>query len=374
MSVTTADVSAVWRASSPSDRAYAVGVPAIIAVVAVVMVPGLRVPLWFDESVTATTVTRGIGQTVEGLATADGGFAGYLVAMTLWSSVGGDSEAWLRLPSLIAVLVTIALAAELGRRISGPVCGLTAAALLAVNRELVSEYACEARPYAITTMLVTIVALLAHRASRNGYTMGSIIAIGSVIAAATTVHALSIVCLAMLIPWLLSAARVSSWTARLRTIATFVVIADVGVVLLMLALAARYSDLQSWISNPSPVEWLQMVVETATIGTLVCGISAEVWCAAFRVRIMCARVDAATLALWALGPLLILVVAGYLYRPMLQSAWRPAEHRGGYAVSSTGAFTVDAASRRVGAPRHPRERRLGLRVRLPPIRPDLARH
>ena len=30
MSVTTADVSAVWRASSPSDRAYAVGVPGII--------------------------------------------------------------------------------------------------------------------------------------------------------------------------------------------------------------------------------------------------------------------------------------------------------------------------------------------------------
>ncbi|MGW5521912.1 hypothetical protein [Gordonia sp. NPDC003950] len=189
---------------------YLVTLAVVVVGVAVTSATGLRAPFWYDEAITATTVSRGIGGTVGILGHADGGFAGYTFLLSPWSSAGAESELWLRLPSLLAVLATIVLTAELGRRIAGGACGLVAALLVAVGGGIVAEYANEARPYAVVTALVTLVALLTHRASRRGFTVGSVALLAVLIAAATSVHTLSLVAVVMFTPWLIRAAQVST--------------------------------------------------------------------------------------------------------------------------------------------------------------------
>jgi uncharacterized membrane protein len=81
----------------------------------------------------------------------------YYTLMHYWLQLG-DGEAWLRLPSALASLATVALLYRLGRLLAGPAVGLLAAALLALS-PLDLWYAQEARMYSAVALVVVAMAL-----------------------------------------------------------------------------------------------------------------------------------------------------------------------------------------------------------------------
>jgi len=83
---------------------------------------------------------------------------GYYLILKTWQ-VGGESEFWLRLPSLLAAILAVPLTYRLGRESFGHRTGWLAALLLALH-PLQSWYAGEVRMYAMAQVLSLLVALL----------------------------------------------------------------------------------------------------------------------------------------------------------------------------------------------------------------------
>ena len=86
----------------------------------------------------------------------------YYGVLHLWTNLFGDSEAMLRAPSAIASAAAVVLLASVGWRRGGPLLGLLAGTLLALNPTHV-EFAQEARMYALagTLALASTLALAA---------------------------------------------------------------------------------------------------------------------------------------------------------------------------------------------------------------------
>ncbi|MFT3662327.1 MAG: hypothetical protein QM809_13340 [Gordonia sp. (in: high G+C Gram-positive bacteria)] len=334
-----------------SDLLFGGLVGAILIGVTVLVVPEMRAALWADEAVTASTVTRSFPDTFAVLAHADGGFAGYTLLMNPWVSLGGSSEFWLRLPSLLAVLVTIAAASVLGRRIAGPICGIAAAALLACHAELVGVYALEARSYAVAVASTTVIALIAQRASTRGLTVGTTTALGVLTALTVTVHLLAVVAVVAMAPWVVAGARRSRWDRAHRVAAAAATAIAAAAVAVMLWLSARYSDLQGWIEQPTVRDWLLTffsVASTAAVLGVLGGLAVVV------VRRpadgLADRTDLVALASWALVPIVVLTVAGWVYQPMVIAR---------YFLSSSVAWALLAGVALSVAWRSTRGRRVG---------------
>jgi hypothetical protein len=86
---------------------------------------------------------------------------GYYLLLKAWLP-GGASEPWLRLPSLLAAVLAVALAYRLGREVCGRRCAWLGALLLAWH-PLQSWYAGEARMYALAQVMGLLVAWLGWR-------------------------------------------------------------------------------------------------------------------------------------------------------------------------------------------------------------------
>ena len=76
----------------------------------------------------------------------------YYIVLSLWVKVAGNSEAALRMPSVLAGAFTVALLAWVGWRIGGALLGITAGVLLACNAAAVS-FSQEARMYPLTGLV-----------------------------------------------------------------------------------------------------------------------------------------------------------------------------------------------------------------------------
>jgi 4-amino-4-deoxy-L-arabinose transferase-like glycosyltransferase len=83
---------------------------------------------------------------------------GYYLILKTWQ-VGGESEFWLRLPSLLAAILAVPLTYRLGRESFGHRTGWLAALLLALH-PLQSWYAGEVRMYAMAQVLSLLLVLL----------------------------------------------------------------------------------------------------------------------------------------------------------------------------------------------------------------------
>lgn len=128
---------------------------------------GLRHPaLGWDENATWLASRRTPGQIVDLARHFDGVISPYYLFMHFWTAVFGDSEFWLRAPSLIAVTLGVGVSAELGRRLFGPAVGLLGGLLLVTVPQL-SRYAQDARAYGLAFLFATLATLLLHRALRQ---------------------------------------------------------------------------------------------------------------------------------------------------------------------------------------------------------------
>ena len=202
---------------------------------------GSRVSLWDDETATASEATRSVAQLLRLLSHSEGGLAGYVIAMRGWAALAGTSELALRLPSLAALAFIVVGAGWITWRTAGAFAAVVAAAAVALHPTLAPIYGIEARPYAVSTALAVLAALIAHRVSRGEgrfpYITWSVVA-----GAAIACHVLVVFAVAPQVLWLLPARRGD----RSRAFALAVAL-PTAVAIAMVVLTARATVLQSWI-------------------------------------------------------------------------------------------------------------------------------
>lgn len=107
--------------------------------------------LWHDEICTALRVRGGPLAMLRGLTPFPVPPLYYLL-MWCWTRLFGDGEFWLRLPSLLASVISIPLIYLLARRFFNPRAGLWAAFLLSISPYSIT-YAQEAKMYSLVWML-----------------------------------------------------------------------------------------------------------------------------------------------------------------------------------------------------------------------------
>ena len=136
------------------------GVTGLLAIAAVLRLPGLERGLWLDEGYTWWyTTLPSMSDVVAQLRNASGGERlqpFYNVLLYAWTRLFGDGEMALRLPSLAFSLGSIVVLAAAARRLFGNRAGLVAALIGAAGAYSV-HYGNEIRPYALQMFLTTVV-------------------------------------------------------------------------------------------------------------------------------------------------------------------------------------------------------------------------
>lgn len=134
----------------------AAGLLALTAVAALLGVRELDAGLWIDEGLSYGIADRPLLD-IPGVMRQDGSPPLYYMLLHVWTAVtGGRSEATLHGLSLVFALLTVPVAFALARSLFGARAGWIAAALFATN-PFVSQYAQEARMYALVMLLGTVV-------------------------------------------------------------------------------------------------------------------------------------------------------------------------------------------------------------------------
>jgi uncharacterized membrane protein len=116
-----------------------------LAVLSVLSLARFDQSLWLDEGSSVWFARLPASALVKSLC--DPHPAGYYLFLKSWL-LAGDGEAWLRVPSLLAALLAVALTYQIGKEHCGRACAALAAILLALH-PLHSWYASEVRMYAL---------------------------------------------------------------------------------------------------------------------------------------------------------------------------------------------------------------------------------
>ncbi|WP_328462064.1 glycosyltransferase family 39 protein [Actinoplanes sp. NBC_00393] len=155
------------RRSSPRRAAtvFWIWAPSLVpaALTAAVGLLGLAGPaLGPDETLRLTLSVPDPAAIVESARLADAVNAPYHLFLHYWTGLFGDAASTVRLPSLVAMVLGVGFAGELGRRILSPGAGLYGGLLL-VALVPVSRYAQEAGPYALAFLFATAATLVLYR-------------------------------------------------------------------------------------------------------------------------------------------------------------------------------------------------------------------
>lgn len=117
---------------------------------------------WRDEAATMAAVKRPFGDLVSMLGNVDAVHGAYYILMWPLAHLFGTGPLVMRLPATLAVAVTAAAVAAIGRRLISPWVGLCAGLLFAVL-PVASRYGQEARSYAMVMGIATIASYLLMR-------------------------------------------------------------------------------------------------------------------------------------------------------------------------------------------------------------------
>lgn len=204
--------------------------------------------LWLDEAASAHDAGRSLGSLIDFLSHRDAGLGAYYLLLHVWTRAG-EGEAWLRLPSALAMVAAVALVADLARRWWGNASAVASGLLLALS-PMASRYAQEARPYALAVFLAVAAIWCLWRA---GTRPGRVGWVGYAVAVALlgVVHVFALLTL-VAHPLLLAARRANGaggprpWKAWLVAVA-----AGLLAPALVGAAAFRQRVTISWIQPPS---------------------------------------------------------------------------------------------------------------------------
>lgn len=128
----------------------------LIAAIIILIAAGLRLrdlgaqSFWNDEGNSYVQATRSFGE-IAANAARDIHPPGYYWLLALWRGLAGDSEFALRALSAFASVISVAFAYTIGRRLYGPIAGITAALVTALNTFSI-YYAQETRMYALLAL------------------------------------------------------------------------------------------------------------------------------------------------------------------------------------------------------------------------------
>jgi mannosyltransferase len=122
--------------------------------------------LWQDELVTVDIATRSFRQVTSLPRTVDAVHGTYYLFMYCWVHLFGDSEAALRSPSAIAMIVTAGCVALIGRRLFGHAAGLLGGCVFALVPSM-ARFGQEARSYAPLILAATLATLMLLRAAER---------------------------------------------------------------------------------------------------------------------------------------------------------------------------------------------------------------
>jgi mannosyltransferase len=232
-----------------------------------------RPTLGWDENATWIASQRTPGQIAELARHVDGVISPYYMFMHFWTAVFGDSEFWMRAPSLIAVAAGVGIAADLGRRLFDPAVGLLAGLLLVLVPQL-SRYAQDARAYGLAFLFATLSTLMLYRALQRP-SWPRWIAYAAVITLVGWAHILGLLVLAA--HAVTTGAR---WrTGRDRALIRWLVVTPIAVVpvlpFIYLGLTQRGGQLD-WIPAMTPDQvWLAPgdIFGSAAAGLLLVGLA-----------------------------------------------------------------------------------------------------
>lgn len=288
--------------------------PAALATVLTVPFLG-RTPLWADEVDSASAAGRSLPALARLLRHQDAPLGAYYAFLHVWIRAGGSSAGWLRLPSTLAVVLAVALTAELGRRVAGVAVGIAAGTLLAAN-PFVGAYAVDARPYGITVAAAVAATLLlldpAPPRRRRQWAYGAVLVVGAAahlfFLLLIPAHALGLVAgRRRLRPWLVA------------------VVAALLVLSPLLVLAAGETAEVGYLSRPTVLSWPGWFQAMAGGTPWLAVPAAGLLLAAFTSRRSLPRGEVPLLMAWLLvpGPVLLLVSVVhplYLGRYVVESA------------------------------------------------------
>lgn len=203
---------------SAGDSGTAASRAAVLAAAAVLLVLGaagvlLRAP-WHDELYTAELARRSLAGIVSALRL-DSGPPGHYVIARLLADLGAGSVRWLRLPSLLGVVVGAAVLVRAAGRIT-PAASWPAAVLLAAQPLLLAA-AAEARSYGLLFAAVAGIVLLLTRPLEPRRAL----ALAGLLAVAGWLHALGLVVAGAVFVagfWLPRAERRRLWLAVLAAL------------------------------------------------------------------------------------------------------------------------------------------------------------
>jgi mannosyltransferase len=142
-------------------RLAVVVLPTLLAAVLVLWGLG-RASLWSDEVASVSIRDRSAGSLWHVIVHHEANMALFDLILHPWQWLG-QGEAWLRVPSTLCAIATVAVTALLGRRLAGAMAAAVAGTVVALNGFLV-VYGQQVRGYALVMLLSTAVALLLVRA------------------------------------------------------------------------------------------------------------------------------------------------------------------------------------------------------------------
>ncbi|MGI5166803.1 glycosyltransferase family 39 protein [Spirillospora sp. CA-253888] len=140
-------------------------VPAVLTLAVALWDIG-RPSYWLDEAATVSAVNRTMPDTLRLFDNLDLVHALYYLLMHPWASLFGLGETAMRLPSALAVAAAAAGTAVIGRHCAGPLAGLLAGLVFAVNPE-VTRFGQEARSYALVMAVAVAATYLLLRGLRG---------------------------------------------------------------------------------------------------------------------------------------------------------------------------------------------------------------
>jgi len=303
-------------------------------------------PLSWDEAVTANAAERTPGALWWLLSHTDAPLGAYYLFMNGWVRAlhllgVAPSDGWLRLPSALAAVGSVALTAALATHWLGPRAGLVAGTLLAVH-PLFVFYAHDARPYTFATLfiLASTIALVRALDRPNASRLCSYAA-----AAIMAIYAHLFACL-VLAAQAIAIARNRAHRWRFAWVGLAVGLAAVPLVWI----GSRETNEVGWIPRPSAATVASFAARVgggAMLVPMLCLVALAAVPAIRRFRDRSGDTPVRTLAVplllagWALLPPLGLILASFLKQPIIVAR---------YALVAVPAqlITATAAARRIG--------------------------
>jgi 4-amino-4-deoxy-L-arabinose transferase-like glycosyltransferase len=205
--------------------------------------------LWVDELGTWWAVKDGLGDAVDRAFRFHGQSPLYYAVVWVFRTVGGNSEAVLRLPSLIAAAVSAVLLYRLARTLIGREAARLSVLVFAAGQVVAFE-ASEARPYAMATTAVIAATYVLVRWLDDGHRWSLALAYALLAVTVVWLHYLFALALVPHALYAVMRLRRGETEVSVRRLATVAFLVAAGVLPLAVQLASLW-DRRSSLSIPS---------------------------------------------------------------------------------------------------------------------------